>query len=172
MRIAAVLSLILASSGLAGAQGIEPSLGVGFVGLDATHLAVTAATRVYLTRRFSIDPEILYVKGRNDRGTRTSALQFGPGFAYTLLQGRVAPYAAAGIHFGSIRRTFDCVLPSRCVTPDTSFSWTSGSAGAGVRLRLSNSFFVSPEFRIIGDKDVTYFRLTVTVGTALGSGNQ
>jgi hypothetical protein len=150
------------------ANQIEPRFGLGFIGLDYKNLAVTGAERVYLTRRFSLDPEILYVTGNNDRGTQTQVLQFGPAAAYTLIQSRFAPYVIGGPGFGRIRRTFNCQI--RCVVPpSTSFSWTNGSAGGGVRIRTGNSFFISPEFRVIGDKEGLYYRFTVGMGLGFGA---
>jgi hypothetical protein len=162
--------LLLAPAGLVEGQGIEPSIGFGWIGLDATHLAVTGSARIYMVRGLSFDPEVLYVRGSNDRGVTTTALQAGPGFAYRLYQGRFSPYVIGGAHFGRVRRTFDCQFPSRCVAPETSFSWNSGSAGGGVRLRAGDSLFVSPELRAIGDKDGLYFRFTINIGVTFGAG--
>jgi hypothetical protein len=149
------------------AQVVEPNFGIGAIGLDATHLALTASARIHLARRFSLDPELLYAQGSN-RITRTRVIQFGPALAFALFRGRIAPYVIGGPHFGQVRRTFYCQFPSRCVVPYTSFPWTSGSAGGGVRL-YHDKFFLSPEFRMIGDKDGVYWRFTANIGMALGT---
>jgi hypothetical protein len=148
---------------LAHAQAIEPSIGAGLIGLDATHPAVAGSVRVSVLGRLSFDPEILHVRGSNAVGTKTRIWQFGPALAYSFRRGDVSPYIIGGPHFGRISRTFNCQFPSRCVAPSSSFSWTSGSAGAGIRLR-SAKFFVSPEVRAIGDKDGIYFRGMVSIG--------
>ena len=71
MRTVAALLLTLMPSALAGGQVVEPSIGLGLIGIDEAHFALTASPRIYLISRLSIDPEVLYFKGRNDRGTKT-----------------------------------------------------------------------------------------------------
>jgi hypothetical protein len=113
------------------------------------HLLTGASARIYITRRFSIEPEILYLRENSSH----SDLMFTPNLVWDFGGRRMAPYVTGGI--GVIRSSDSGFLRS--------FSNTDAvvSAGGGAKVYLNDGWFVAPEARIGFEAHV---RLSVGVG--------
>ena len=101
--------------------------------LSNPHVVAGGSVRLYLTRRFSVEPELLYMRGSsNDQD-----YVFTPGVAYDLTDptGKVVPYIAGGAGAFHHRGRFT-----------SSTSWT-GSVGGGVKIFLSDRLFIAPDAR-------------------------
>jgi hypothetical protein len=127
---------------------------------DLKHTAVGGAVRVYLTKRLSTESEFMYMRnGSNDLDrffTQSIAYDFNPA-------GKYVPYLIAGVgyerHTGRFfGQDFTTGEPR---TFDTSFETWSAGAGAGVKIFLTDRFFIAPEFRIGREPTL---RGTVSIG--------
>lgn len=118
---------------------------------ESGNFAAGGAMQFYLTRRFGIEPEFLVM-----RGSRFEEWSFVPNVVYHLSDTgkRASPYLTVGVG----------VLRCRQKSIDfSSTQWTINS-GFGVRISLSERFFLSPEIRF-GDHALP--RATVRIGYSL-----
>lgn len=129
-------------------KGSVGMTGFGDEGLE-NHLLLSASSRVYLTRRLSIEPEFQYLRGEG----RHYDIVFAPAVVWDFGGRRVVPYVlAAG---GVIRSSFNFGGPA--------FSTTEGffSGGGGVKVYLDDRWFVAPEARIGWEPHI---RLSIGLG--------
>ncbi|HEV2864801.1 MAG TPA: outer membrane beta-barrel protein [Pyrinomonadaceae bacterium] len=125
------------------------------------HAAVGVAARIYLSERWSVEPEFMYMRNTaNDQD-----YFFTPSVAYDLVEPtrRAVPYVIGGVgvehHKGRFSGSdFTTGIPFTVETSST--TWTVG-VGAGVKLFLTDRLFVAPEFRVGREP---YARGTVSVG--------
>lgn len=115
---------------------------------EIPHGVVGGSVRVYVTRRFSVEPEVMYMRhSENDQDFIAQA-----NVAVDLLKptGKFVPYAIAGLgvirHRGTVSGLdFTTGVPRQF---DTSFtSWTA-SGGLGLKIFVTDKLFVAPEARI------------------------
>jgi hypothetical protein len=122
------------------------------------HTLVGAGARYYLTRRVSVGPEIVYMKGPGDDRDLfvTGNVTFDFVGPRPDGQARVVPYVLAG--GGLFRHTNRFLFES--------FSSTEGAftGGGGVRIAVGRRAYVAPEFRLGWE---LHSRVSVTVGVAL-----
>lgn len=178
-RVAAAATLILLCLPHARAQQQSSSLTPPKVEVKATaggaifaiedqdslgHAAVGGAVRVYLSRRWSVEPEFMYMR----RNANDQDYFFTPSIAYDIVEPtrKAVPYIIAGVgverhtgkFFGADFNT------GRPFVVDTSFTTWSLGLGAGVKLFLNDRLFVAPEVRVGREP---YARATVSVGYVL-----
>jgi hypothetical protein len=152
------LTLLLASSGLraqSAQRGRFEARGLAGYStfLDESsqdHFVGGVSGHYYLTRRFSVGPEFLYMYRDGSDQDVTASAQFAWDF---LASSRLQPYVAA--HLGVLRH-FDRRFAVN--------SWTYG-AGLGVKIALTERLYLVPDFRI-GLEPI--FRATVGLGYAFG----
>jgi hypothetical protein len=110
------------------------------------------SVRVYFTRRWSIEPEFLHARTRSDRN-----YFFWGNVSYDFLQRdrRVVPYwyAAPGL----VRHSNDF---GRFTFRSTEAAFGTGT---GVRFKLSDRWFVAPQFRM-GVADGVFAEVTGSIG--------
>jgi hypothetical protein len=132
---------------LGGSSFAEPSI---------PHSIVGGAVRVYVTRRFSVEPEFLYM--RHDSHDEDYFVQVNAAYDITDPRKRFVLYAIAGA--GNFRNRSDFGGDGI----DTSFRTWTASVGGGVKIFLTKRLFVAPEVRVGREPDV---RGTVSVGYVL-----
>lgn len=126
------------------------------------HSVFSGAVRVYVWRRLSIEPEILFMQ----RGAFDRDVLITPHIAFDITdpRGRFVPYVIAGIgaehHRDQITFT-DFFNGNTVVTKRTSGFTLTANAGVGVKLFLTNRLFVAPDVRVGHEPN---FRATVSVG--------
>ena len=132
--------------------------------LDDPHVVAGGSVRLYLTRRFSVEPELLYMRHSSD----DQDYLFTPGVAYDLTDPtqRVVPYVAGGVgvfhHRGRfLGNDFNTGQPRFF---DTSSTTWAATAGGGVKIFLSDRLFVAPDARLgfVGSEPT--LRGTVSLG--------
>jgi len=128
------------------------------------HKAVGGAIRVYLSRRWSVEPEFMYMR----RNANDQDYFFTPSVAYDIVSPtrRVVPYAIAGVgvehHTGRVfGADFNTGVP---FVTDTKFTTWSLGIGAGVKVFVTDRLYVAPEFRVGREP---YARATISVGYVL-----
>jgi len=126
------------------------------------HTVVSGSVRVYVYRRLSIEPEVMYMQ----RGEHDRDFVFTPHVALDLTDptGRVVPYVIAGVgieHHRDQFTFFDFFNGNALVTRKVSENTISANAGVGVKLFLTDRLFVSPDVRVGHEPS---FRATVSVG--------
>jgi hypothetical protein len=110
------------------------------------HVAVGGAFRYYLSPRFSVEPELMYLGGDGDHYDITLA----PHIAFDFVRsGKVVPYVIGGV--GWMHSSF-----GRFTTDDI---WVDG--GVGVKLFLTDHMYFAPELRAGWEP---HFKVTGTVG--------
>jgi hypothetical protein len=158
-----VFSLMALSAAGASAQqppraSVEAHAGYGsfFDEEPIGHSIVGAAGRIYVTRRLAVGPEVTYMRGPGtDRDlslTGNLTFDFVPPRA-TGEPRRAVPYILAG---GGLMRHSDRFF-------NETFSSTEGAftAGLGVRINLSDRFYIAPEARLGWEM---HSRVGVTIG--------
>lgn len=125
-----------------------------FSDVSQTHSSIGGSARVYVTRRFAIEPEIQYL--RLNRFHHDWLFLPNVAFDFRTIDKRVAPYAIGGI--GYIRVT-DGAFRSSSVD-----DWVA-EGGGGVKIYINRGFFLAPEFRIGSE---LYVRGTVSLGYTFG----
>jgi opacity protein-like surface antigen len=131
---------------------------------DVPHVAGGGSIRFYLTRRLSVEPELLYMRhSANDED-----YVFTPAVAYDLTDPtkRVVPYLVGGVgvihHRGRFfGNDFETGQPR---VFDTSYTRWSAGFGGGVKIFLTDRLFVAPDARIGSEPTV---RGTVSLGYVL-----
>ncbi|HEY3026284.1 MAG TPA: hypothetical protein VGJ55_09070 [Pyrinomonadaceae bacterium] len=134
----------------------------GVVNDNYRHTVVAGSVRIYLYRRLSIEPEVMYMQ----RGDFDRDWVFTPHVAVDLLdsRGRIVPYAIAGVGVEHHRDQFtfdDFFNGNALVTRKVSVNVISANAGVGVKLFLTDRLFVAPDIRVGHEPS---FRATVSVG--------
>lgn len=133
--------------------------------LDTPHVVAGGSVRLYLTRRFSVEPELLYMRnGGNDQD-----YLFTPNVAFDVTDptGRVVPYVAGGGGVFHHRGRFfgnDFNTGQPRVFNTSSTTWAA-TAGGGVKIFLSDRLFIAPDARlgVVGRSEPT-IRGTVSLG--------
>lgn len=177
LRAAAAVAVVLLCLSQARAQQQEPSSltrpkvevkvtagGAAFALEDEDalgHTAVGGAVRVYLSRRWSVEPEFMYMRRNvNDRD-----YFFTPSVVYDIVEPtrKAVPYVLAGVGVEHHRGNFFGAdfNTGRPFVSDTTFTTWSLGLGAGVKLFLTDRLFVAPEVRVGREP---YARATVSVG--------
>lgn len=121
--------------------------GASFGDNELFHGVVGGSVRVYVTRRISIEPEVMYMRySENDED-----LIVQPNVTVDLMKptGRVVPYVIAGLGVMHHRGRFSGVdfngAPRQF---DVSYTTWTASAGLGVKIFVTDRVFVAPEARI------------------------
>lgn len=133
----------------------------GFGDDNLPHSVFGGSVRLYVTRRLSVEPEFLYMyHSSNDQDYIVQ-----PNLAFDLREPtkRVVPYVIAGV--GAIHHRgrffgFDFVTGAPRTFDTSGTTWTV-SAGAGVKVFVTDRIFVSPEARIGREPNI---RGTISVG--------
>lgn len=133
------------------------------------HKAVGGALRVYLSRRWSVEPEFMYMR----RNANDQDYFFTPSVAYDIVSPtrKVVPYAIAGVgveHLTGrfVGADFNTGVPFTVETSGT--TWSLG-LGAGVKIHVTDRLYVAPEVRVGREP---YARATVSVGYVLSGRRQ
>jgi len=125
------------------------------------HLVVGAATRIRITRHWSIEPEFSYM--RRSSNDEDFVVQPNLVYEFGMKDNRVVPYLIGGVGFirhKSVYRDYNSVTGAP-VTIDTSYRTWSASAGAGLKIFVSKRLFIAPEARL-GSQPTA--RATVSIG--------
>jgi hypothetical protein len=167
-NLTAALAVILSCLVHAAAQGeltppkaeVKATFG-GAAFEETSHSVFGGSARFYVTRRLSVEPEFLYM--RNSSRDQDYLLQ--PNVAFDLADptGRFVPYVIGGagvIHHQGRFPGFDFSTGVPRIF-DTSFTTWTASAGAGVKIFVTDRLFVSPEARLGREPNV---RATISVG--------
>ncbi len=112
------------------------------------HLVVGAATRIRITRHWSIEPEFNYM--RRSANDEDYVVQPNVVYEFSKKDDRFVPYLIGGvgvIRHRSIYRDTDFVTGAP-VSFDTSYTTWSASAGAGLKVFVSKNLFIAPEARL------------------------
>jgi hypothetical protein len=135
----------------------------GFITDDESypHFVVGAATRIHLSRHWSIEPEFNYMR----RSSNDEDYIFQPNVVYEFSSSepRVVPYVIGGVgilRHKSVFRGSDFVTGAP-VSFDTSVTTWTANAGAGLKVFVSKHVFVAPEARL-GLRPTV--RATVSIG--------
>ena len=140
MRFALAALLMLSAVPLSAQRQVDVKGSIGIASfLDESfdhHLLTGASARFYITRRFSIEPEVLYLR----RGRTHSDIIIMPNVVWDFGGERVVPYVTGGI---GLLRTSDGGFIG-------GFSHTEGtiSVGIGTKIYLNDRWFVAPEARL------------------------
>ena len=112
------------------------------------HGLAGGSVRIYVNRRFSVEPEFLYMRNSIDDQDYLAQQSF----AYDLAgpNARFVPYLVAGVgilhHRGrSFGLDFDTRQPR---VFDESYTEFAASAGGGVKMFLTKRLFIAPEGRV------------------------
>ncbi len=126
--------------------------------LSYPHFVAGGSVRFYLTRRLSVEPELLYMRG----SAADQDYLFVPAVAYDLAdpRKRAVPYVIGGV--GVFQRR------GRFTSPAT---W-SADAGAGVKIFLNDRLFIAPEARLGYVGYEATMRGTVSIGYVLSGRNR
>jgi Outer membrane protein beta-barrel domain len=145
-------------------SALEFSTGwAGFVDNATIHHAVFGgAARYYLTPRISVGPEFSYLVGPDDDRDLIRDLILTGNLIFDVLRPidnrprRITPYLLAGGGYFQHRNVFS----------GRKFTASEGAftAGGGVRLFLTRSFYIAPEWRLGWE---LHQRLTITIGMLL-----
>ena len=126
----------------------------GFVDTPTNyHVAVGGAVRLPLFRALSVESEFLYLR----ESSRHEDYSFQTAVTWEFLPGTgFRPYLVAGAGVLHSRFKFPGALDERF-----SSNGFTGGGGAGLRIRVVNGFWLSPEFRVGWEPLV---RVTVGIG--------
>ena len=114
---------------------------------------IGGAIRTYVSPRFAIEPEFLYI--REDDRLEDVLVQANVIWDVAGNH-RFQPYLIGGVGVQHHRATFPGAR-----RPNFSSNSLTGGGGAGLRIQLSDRFFMSPEFRL-GTEPL--FRATMALG--------
>lgn len=142
--------------------------GASFAEPSIPHSVFGGAVRVYLTRRFSLEPEALYM--RHSRDDHDYVVQLNAAYDITNPTKRFVAYGIAGAGYLRNRSTFrgrdfDTGVPRDF---DTSFGTWTASVGGGVKIFVTKRLFIAPEVRFGREPDV---RGTINVGYVFAGRN-
>jgi hypothetical protein len=125
------------------------------------HFVVGTATRIHISRRWSIEPEYNYM--RRSSNDQDYVVQPNVVYEFHPPGTSMVPYLIGGvgvIRHKSVFHGSDFVTGAP-VTYDTSYTTWSASAGAGLKVFLSKHLFVAPEARVGREPTV---RATLSIG--------
>lgn len=125
------------------------------------HFVAGVATRIRISRHWSIEPEFNYM--RRSANDQDYVVQPNVVYEFKKLDGRVVPYLIGGVgvvRHKSIFNGSDFVTGAP-VTFDTSYTTWTASAGGGLKVFLSKNLFVAPEARLGREPTA---RATISVG--------
>lgn len=139
--------------------------GSALFGESLEHTLVGGAVRVYVTKRFSIEPEYLYL--RRTEHDQDNLVQMSGAYDFTDPTKRIVAYGIAG---GGVLHNRGRVFRSDFVTGapfvrEIKFTTWTASVGGGLKIFLTNRLFVSPELRLGREPTV---RGTINVGYVFG----
>jgi hypothetical protein len=122
------------------------------------HFTAGGSARLYLSRRWSIEPEFLHMRHNNFVRDRDYLLWGNISFDFRDRERQVVPYWFAAPGLVHHRSTF----------ANQTFSTTEAAvaSGAGVRLFVSDRIFVAPQFRF-GLADGVFAEVTGSIGFVL-----
>ena len=143
-------------------------VGSATFGEDIAHTFVGGAFRVYVTKRFSIEPEYLYL--RNGENDQDHAGQLSVAYDFTDPTKRAVLYGIAGVgvlHHEGRSFSDDPITRQPRVFEREFTTWTA-SVGGGVKVYLTKKLFVSPELRFGRQPTV---RASISVGYTFGGRN-
>ena len=139
--------------------------GSAVFGETLEHKLVGGAVRAYVTQRFSIEPEYLYL--RRSEHDQDNLVQMNVAYDFTDPTKRFVAYGIAGAgvlhNRGRVFRS-DFVTGAPIVREISFTTWTV-SAGGGAKIFVTNRLFVSPELRLGREPTV---RATINVGYVFG----
>ncbi len=143
---------------------IKMIVGASDFGFDSEpypHFVVGAATRIRISRHWSIEPEFNYM--RRSSNDQDYVIQPNVVYEFNWLGDRVVPYLIGGVGVVRHKSVFhgSDFVTGAPVTFDTSYTTWSASAGAGLKVFLSKHLFVAPEARV-GRQPTA--RATVSIG--------
>jgi len=126
------------------------------------HEVFSGAMGVYVWRRVSFEPEILFMK----RGAFDRDVLITPHVAVDILDpaGRFVPYLIAGVgaeHHRDQLTYADFFNGNRVVTERISGFTVTANAGVGVKIFLTDRLFIVPDIRVGHEPN---FRATIGVG--------
>ena len=153
MKAAIALLALVCSSPVWAQRQLDAKGSIGLASfLDESfeqHLLLGASARIYLTRRFSIEPEVLYLRQNQSHHD----VVFMPNFVWDFGGRRVVPYVTGGI---GVMRSSDSGF-------GRSFSNTDAvvSGGLGAKFYVNRNWFIAPEARLGFEAHV---RLSAGVG--------
>lgn len=133
----------------------------GFDSQSYPHFVVGAATRIRISRHWSVEPEFNYM--RRSSNDEDYVVQPNVVYEFNRLGDSVVPYLIGGvgvIRHKSVFQGSDFVTGTP-VTFDTSYTTWSASAGGGLKVFVSKHLFVAPEARV-GRQPTA--RATVSIG--------
>jgi Outer membrane protein beta-barrel domain len=132
-----------------------------FVNEDVERKFVGASVRAYVTKRFSIEPEYLYL--RYSENDQDHLFQPNVAFDFTDPRGRFVFYgiAGAGVIHHKGRFSGNDFVTGAPILFDTSFTTWTASAGAGVKIFPTKRLFIAPEVRLGREPGL---RATISVG--------
>ena len=127
------------------------------------HFGVGAATRIRISRHWSIEPEFNYM--RRSSNDEDYVGQANVVYEFNSLDHRVVPYLIGGVGYMRHKSAFyeSDFVTGAPVTFDTSYRTWTASAGAGLKVLVSKHLFISPEARIGRQPTL---RATVSIGYA------
>ena len=139
------------------------TFGSAVFGEDIEHKMYGGSVRIYLTKRFSVEPEYFYL--RHSDNDKDQIFQPNVTYDFTDPTRRLVIYGTAGVgvlkHEGRFfGNDFDTGEPR---VFDTSFTTWTASVGGGLKIFVTKRFFVAPELRVGREPGV---RGTVSVGYA------
>ena len=124
-------------------------------GEDIDHTTFGGAVRAYVTKRFSIETEYLYL--RNGNNDQDHLVQPNVAYDFTDASSRLIPYVIGGVGVLHHEGTF--------FGNSNSFTTWTASAGVGAKIFFTKNLFVSPELRLGREPTL---RTTVSVGYVFG----
>jgi outer membrane protein with beta-barrel domain len=167
---AVLISLLFASHVVAQDSGSQPRVEIKMIvgasdfGTDDEsypHFVVGAATRIRISRHWSIEPEFSYM--RRSANDEDYVVQPNVVYEFHPRGTRVVPYLIGGvgiIRHQSVFHDTDFVTGAP-ITYDTSYKTWSASAGGGLKVFISKRLFVAPEARLGREPTA---RATVSIG--------
>lgn len=126
------------------------------------HLVVGTATRIHISRHWSIEPEFNYM--RRSSNDHDFVVQPNVVYEFNRLGDRVVPYLIGGvgvIHHKGVVLNGSNFFTGAPYTFDTSYTTWSASAGGGFKVFVSKNLFIAPEARL-GYQPTA--RATVSIG--------
>ena len=125
------------------------------------HLLVGAATRIRISRHWSVEPEFNYMR----RHSNDEDFLFQPNVVYEFYPRgtRVVPYLIGGVGYVRHKSVFNGSnsVTGAPITYDSSYRTWSASAGGGLKIFISKHLFVAPEARVGREPTA---RATVSIG--------
>jgi len=151
----ALLFAFCATLGFAETPGtVEIKGSLGYTGFAdegiVNHLQTGGSARIYVTKRFSVEPEFQYLKGSGSHYD----LVVLPNVSWDFRGGgRIVPYLTGGVGWSQTVDRFGGTVYR--------YNQTFFQIGAGVKVRLNNRWYVAPEVRVGSE---LHIRTSVALG--------